>query len=169
MQDPVEYERLLPYQFQTRIKSHPLVYVPVGSLEWHGEHMALGNDALKMHALCCEAARLGGGIVYPPIFYGIPYMVDYGAQYPHKANLPVTAAFLGDLASWPIHIERLAWVPAYDLEPMVSIETKRSIARWAVQNQVLLFFEHHPQVIAGYLHSTERDDRFRLEAVEFEA
>ena len=80
-----------------------------------------------------------------------------------------TAAFLGDLASWPIHIERLAWVPAYDLEPMVSIETKRSIARWAVQNQVLLFFEHHPQVIAGYLHSTERDDRFRLEAVEFEA
>lgn len=80
-----------------------------------------------------------------------------------------SAAFLGDLASWPIHIERLAWVPAYDLEPMVSIETKRSIARWAVQNRVLLFFEHHPEIVAGYLHATERADRFRLEAVEVEA
>jgi glyoxylase-like metal-dependent hydrolase (beta-lactamase superfamily II) len=80
-----------------------------------------------------------------------------------------TAAFLGDLASWPIHIERLAWVPAYDLEPMVSIETKRSVARWAVENRVLLFFEHHPEVVAGYLHATERADRFRLEAVEIEA
>ena len=80
-----------------------------------------------------------------------------------------TAAFLGDLASWPIHIERLAWVPAYDLEPMVSIETKRSVARWAVQNRVLLYFEHHPEVVAGCLHATERADRFRLEAVEVEA
>lgn len=97
MHETVEYERLLPYQFQARIERHPLVYVPVGSLEWHGEHMALGNDALKMHALCCEAARLGGGIVFPPIYYGIPYMVHYGADYPHSANLPVSAAFLSDL------------------------------------------------------------------------
>jgi glyoxylase-like metal-dependent hydrolase (beta-lactamase superfamily II) len=77
-----------------------------------------------------------------------------------------TAAFLGDLASWPIHIERLAWVPAYDIEPMVSIETKRSVARWAVEKKVLLFFEHHPEVTAGYLFATERPDRFRLEPVE---
>ena len=97
MHEIVEYERLLPYQFQERIQRHPLVYVPVGSLEWHGEHMALGNDAIKMHALCCEAARLGGGIVYPPLFYGIPYMVDYGAQYRHDANLPVSEGFLSDL------------------------------------------------------------------------
>jgi creatinine amidohydrolase len=94
MKELVEYQQLLPYQFEERIQHHPLVYVPVGSLEWHGEHMAPGNDAIKMHALCCEAARLGGGIVFPPIFYGIPYMVDYGRAYPHSANLPVTGAFL---------------------------------------------------------------------------
>ena len=94
MQPVVEYEQLLPYQFAERIEAHPLVYVPVGSLEWHSEHMALGNDAIKMHALCCEAARLGGGIVFPPVYYGIPYMVDYGHRYAHDANLPVTRAFL---------------------------------------------------------------------------
>lgn len=77
------------------------------------------------------------------------------------------ALFMGDLASWPIHMERLAWVPAYDVEPMTSIETKRRIAHWAMENRVLLIFEHHPQVVGGYLVATERADRFRLEPVDF--
>jgi creatinine amidohydrolase len=93
MEEIVQYELLLPLEFEKRIKEFPLVYVPVGSLEFHGEHLALGNDAIKMHALCCEAARYGGGIVFPPIYYGIPFMVDYGAQYQYKANLPVTEDF----------------------------------------------------------------------------
>jgi hypothetical protein len=57
-------------------------------------------------------------------------------------------------------------VPAYDVEPLVSIETKRNLARWAVESRALLIFEHHPTVVAGYLHATDRPDRFRLEAVE---
>ena len=77
-----------------------------------------------------------------------------------------TALFLGDVASWPIHMERLSWIPAYDVEPLVSIETKRNLARQAIENHVLLLFEHHPEIKAGYLHSTERPDRFRLEPVE---
>jgi glyoxylase-like metal-dependent hydrolase (beta-lactamase superfamily II) len=76
-----------------------------------------------------------------------------------------TAIYMGDLASWPIHMERLAWVPAYDVEPLVSIETKRNLAHWAIDNHVLLFFDHHPEIIAGYLHSTDRPDRFWLEPV----
>ncbi len=77
------------------------------------------------------------------------------------------AIFLGDVASWPIHIERLAWVPAYDVEPMVSIETKRSLAHWAIDRHVLLIFEHHLEIAAGYLHATGRPDRFQLEPVDF--
>lgn len=73
------------------------------------------------------------------------------------------AVFLGDLASWPIHIERLAWVPAYDVEPLVSIETKRNLARWAIEHHALLIFEHHPEIVSGYLYSTAREDRFLLE------
>ena len=79
-----------------------------------------------------------------------------------------TAIFLGDVASWPIHMERLAWVPAYDVEPLVSIETKRDLARWAVESHALLLFQHHPEILAGYLHPTERPDRFRLEPVEID-
>lgn len=75
------------------------------------------------------------------------------------------ALFLGDTAYWPIHVERLSWVPAYDVEPLVSIETKRTLARWAVDNRALLVFEHHPEIEAGYLQSSDRPDRFRLEPV----
>lgn len=74
-----------------------------------------------------------------------------------------TAAFLGDLAPWPIHIERLSWVPADDVEPLVTIETKRHLAHWAIEHNVLLIFGHHPEVKAGYLHTSDRPDRFRLE------
>lgn len=76
------------------------------------------------------------------------------------------AIYLGAVSPWPIHMERLAWLPAYDLEPMHSIETKRRLARWASQEPVLLLFESHPQTVAGYLHATERPDRFQLEPVD---
>jgi creatinine amidohydrolase len=94
MEEIVQYELLLPFEFEKRIAEFPLIYLPIGSLEFHGEHLALGNDSIKMHAICCEAARLGGGIVFPPIYYGIPFMVDYGSRYHFKANLPVTEEFL---------------------------------------------------------------------------
>ena len=94
MEEVVEYQKLLPYQFEERITACPLVYVPVGSLEWHGEHNALGLDAIKMHLHCVEAARLSGGIVFPPTFYGIPGMMPYGTSYEYPANLPMTAEFL---------------------------------------------------------------------------
>ena len=76
------------------------------------------------------------------------------------------ALFLGDAAPWPVHMERISWVPAHDVEPLVSIETKRRLARWALDRRVLLIFASHPTVEAGYLHATERPDRFRLEPVD---
>lgn len=77
-----------------------------------------------------------------------------------------TAIFLGDVATWPIHIERLACIAAYDVQPLLSIETQRHLAHWAIENRVLLIFEHHPEIAAGYLHPTESPECFRLEAIE---
>ena len=79
-----------------------------------------------------------------------------------------TAAFLGDVATWPIHLERLACVAAYDVQPLVSIETKRRLAQWAIENQVLLIFEHHPEIAAAYLHPTDRPDWFQLETIKLD-
>ena len=76
-----------------------------------------------------------------------------------------TAVFLADTAQWPLHMERLEVLAAYDVQPLVNLETKRRLARWAVEHRVLLIFDHHPDGMAGYLHPTDRPDRFRVELV----
>ena len=77
MEQKVQYELLFPWEFKERFERCPLIYVPVGSLEWHGEHMAVGNDSIKIHHLCCDAARISGGIVYPPVYYCIGGLMPF--------------------------------------------------------------------------------------------
>ena len=76
-----------------------------------------------------------------------------------------TAVFLADTAHWPLHMEKLEVLTAYDVQPLVTLETKRRLARWAIEHRALLIFNHHPDGVAGYLHPTDRPDRFRLEPV----
>ena len=59
--------------------------------------------------------------------------------------------FLGDACSWAAHLNRLAWVPAFDIFPQTSIETKRRIAQEAVERNTLLVFQHDAQVVTGRL------------------
>ena len=59
--------------------------------------------------------------------------------------------FLGDAASWAVHFERLAWVPAFDVDPMTSIETKRRLRVQATAKDALLVFQHDGQVVTGRL------------------
>ncbi len=61
-----------------------------------------------------------------------------------------TAIFLAD-AGYVANLERLAWVPAFDVEPLVSIETKRALREWAWRRDALLFFQHDINVPAGRL------------------
>jgi glyoxylase-like metal-dependent hydrolase (beta-lactamase superfamily II) len=65
------------------------------------------------------------------------------------------AIYLGDLSPLAVMMERLAWVPAYDVEPLETIETKRRIRQWALENEALLFFDHESQVPMGYLQEEE--------------
>jgi len=70
MVDEVRYEYLRPSEMVARRKARPVAYLPIGTLEWHGEHNPLGLDAIKAHGLLIECARRGGGVVFPPLFYG---------------------------------------------------------------------------------------------------
>ena len=65
------------------------------------------------------------------------------------------AAFLCDLASLAVHIERLAWMTAYDVEPLVTLETKRSWQQWALETNALLIFPHDAVKPAGRLTQNE--------------
>lgn len=68
----IQWELMLPHQFRNAIDKLPVCFLPLGTVEWHGEHNALGLDSLKAHALCVEAARkAGGGVVHPPVYGGM--------------------------------------------------------------------------------------------------
>jgi len=64
--------------------------------------------------------------------------------------------FLGDTCSWAAHLERLAWVPAFDTDPMQSIEGKRRLRAIAQERNSLLVFQHDGQVVTGRLVEGER-------------
>lgn len=66
----VRYDELLPDEFRARLAERPVAYLPLGTLEWHGEHLPLGADAIQSEALMVECARRFGGIVLPPIHLG---------------------------------------------------------------------------------------------------
>lgn len=59
--------------------------------------------------------------------------------------------FLGDACSWAAHMDRLAWVPSFDLDPMRSIEGKRNLRREALDKDALLVFQHDGQIVTGRL------------------
>lgn len=58
---------------------------------------------------------------------------------------------LGDMASYMIHFERLPWVTAYDVLPMVTIETKRHWQQWAFDHNATLISCHDTLMPAGKL------------------
>lgn len=67
----VRFEEMLPHEMEAAVAAFPVAYVPFGSLEWHGKHLALGNDSLKAHHLLCLTAEKYGGVVVPPTYWGI--------------------------------------------------------------------------------------------------
>ena len=66
----VRYHMLRPAQVVERRKACPVVYIPIGTIEWHGTHNPLGADTLQAEGLAIMCAQKGGGLVFPPLYYG---------------------------------------------------------------------------------------------------
>jgi creatinine amidohydrolase len=66
----VLYEELTPGEFKVRLADAPIAYLPLGTLEWHGEHMPLGSDGIQPFEFFKEVAAEVGGIVLPALFLG---------------------------------------------------------------------------------------------------
>ena len=66
----VRYQMLRPDQIVAKRKECPVVYIPVGTLEWHGLHNAVGADGLQAEGIAIRCAQTGGGLVFPPLYYG---------------------------------------------------------------------------------------------------
>jgi len=58
------------------------------------------------------------------------------------------AFYLGDLVPTHAHLP-LPWIMGYDIEPLVTLETKRGILKQALEEQWLLIFEHDATIAWG--------------------
>ena len=66
----VKYEEMLPHEIAAARASRPVAWLPIGTLEWHGVHNAVGLDALKARAICVKAAEEYGGLCMPALWWG---------------------------------------------------------------------------------------------------
>jgi glyoxylase-like metal-dependent hydrolase (beta-lactamase superfamily II) len=61
-----------------------------------------------------------------------------------------TAVFAADLIPTVAHVDD-PWIMGYDLYPMETLAFKRRFVREAIEREYLIFFEHDPDVAAGYI------------------
>jgi creatinine amidohydrolase len=70
LDEEVRYAMLRPAQVVERRTWCPVAYLPIGTIEWHGPQNPLGADTLQAEGLALLCARRGGGLVFPPLYYG---------------------------------------------------------------------------------------------------
>lgn len=73
----IEYKDMLLHEFRTALEACPVAYVPVGLLEWHGDHLPLGTDLIRAEWICQAAATSIGGIVLPGLYASCPGYSSY--------------------------------------------------------------------------------------------
>jgi len=67
----VQAELLLPHEVDAALADRSVVYLPLGTIEFHSAHLPIGTDGLTAHGICLLAAARSGGIVLPPLYYGV--------------------------------------------------------------------------------------------------
>ena len=67
----VQTELLLPHEIEAALAVSSVVYLPLGSIEFHGAHLPVGLDGLTARGVCLRAAGRSGGVVMPTLFYGV--------------------------------------------------------------------------------------------------
>ena len=65
-----------------------------------------------------------------------------------------TAIYTGDLVHHAVQIERAAWIPAFDILPLVTLETKKRLAERAIRERALLICTHTEYPGVGRLTET---------------
>ena len=73
-----------------------------------------------------------------------------------------TAVFAADLIPTTAHLND-AWIMGFDLFPVETLAFKKRFVRDAIDREYLVFFEHDPVVVAGYIR--EKDGRRFVEQV----
>jgi creatinine amidohydrolase len=66
----MRYEMMLPHQIRAAIAANTPVVLPLGVLEYHGEHMAVGMDTLAVTRALDLLEAEAEIVILPPFYYG---------------------------------------------------------------------------------------------------
>ena len=93
-------EELTPDELQAAMTRRPLIYMPCGLIEWHGRHLPLGLDGLKIHGIVLGCAERTGGVVLPVNWIGVPGFGSFCGtlNYPPELVKAVLQATLAECA-----------------------------------------------------------------------
>jgi glyoxylase-like metal-dependent hydrolase (beta-lactamase superfamily II) len=111
------------------------------------------DDARQVELMSGEAEVVKGVRIVPAPGHTEGHCVaelESGGQY---------ALYVGELSQHPIMLERLAWISAFDVLPLVSLETKRRMMEWALEKRALLISVHAPYPGLGRLRADEGGKR----------
>ena len=79
----MRYELMLPHQIRTAIDGHWPVVLPLGVLEYHGEHMAVGMDTLAVTGILEILESETNLVILPPFYYGA---ASYAVEPPERTG-----------------------------------------------------------------------------------
>ena len=60
-------------EYERDKERNPIIFIPVGAMEWHDSHLPIGFDYLKAVELCKLIAERTGGLIAPPIEFGYAF------------------------------------------------------------------------------------------------
>ncbi len=66
----MRYELMLPHEIRTAIKKRWPVVLPLGVLEYHGEHLGVGMDTLAVVKVLDLLEKEMDLVILPPFYYG---------------------------------------------------------------------------------------------------
>jgi glyoxylase-like metal-dependent hydrolase (beta-lactamase superfamily II) len=122
---------------------------------WKWAHQPTDKDARSFRAenfaLLETSGRLhlmeGQTELYPGVELFISEGHTVGLQLVRITDGDASLVFCGDLVPTSAHLKP-AWVMAYDLYPLTTIEEKKFLLAEAVESRTILFLEHDPELAA---------------------
>src|SRR3954467_12876690 len=66
----VQFELLRPAEIIAERERFPVVFQPLGPLEWHGPHLPYGTDPVHAETVSRRTAQAMGGVVIPTLYWG---------------------------------------------------------------------------------------------------
>lgn len=126
----VRFELLRPAEIIAERERLPVVFQPVGPLEWHGPHLPYGTDPLHADAVSVRTAQAIGGVVVPTLFWG--------AERERTPATLKTLGFTGD--EWIVGMDH----PANSMTSLYSME---DVFALIIRARLELLIDQHYRLI----------------------